>query len=92
MLEIYRRSHVLPLLPHKVYRDTEFEGWIVPKGTFVMINQYSVQMDKDFWGDPERFRPERFLDSDGNVVNEHSLLTFSTGEENEPVFQIAMAL
>ena len=39
-------------------------------------------MDPDLWVDPENFRPERFLDSEGNIVNEHKLLTFSIGKRN----------
>ena len=31
ILEIHRRSVVVPLLPHKVYRDVEFQGYHIPK-------------------------------------------------------------
>ena len=39
-------------------------------------------MDPDLWGDPENFRPERFLDSEGKIVKEHKLMTFSIGKRN----------
>ena len=39
-------------------------------------------MDPDLWGDPENFRPERFLNSEGSIVNEHKLLTFSIGKRS----------
>ena len=43
------------------------------------MNIYASQMDPDMWGDPENFRPERFLDDEDNIINEHNLLTFSIG-------------
>ena len=37
-------------------------------------------MDKDEWGDPEIFRPERFLDECGlKVVGRDRILPFSIG-------------
>jgi len=31
------------------------------------------------WGDPEHFRPERFLDNHGNVVTPEKYFPFSIG-------------
>ena len=49
------------------------------QNTNVLINIYSSQMDPEMWEDPKSFRPARFLNSKGDVVNEHKLLTFSIG-------------
>lgn len=37
-------------------------------------------MDVDHWGDPEVFRPERFLNSDGKVINDKWLMPFGLGK------------
>uniref|UniRef100_A0AAY4CXQ4 unspecific monooxygenase n=1 Tax=Denticeps clupeoides TaxID=299321 RepID=A0AAY4CXQ4_9TELE len=36
-------------------------GYFTPKDTSVFINQCHVNNDSDIWGDPDKFRPERFL-------------------------------
>ena len=36
-------------------------------------------MDKSYWGDPQNFRPERFLDSNGNLFNTERVINFSLG-------------
>lgn len=36
-------------------------------------------MDKQHWGDPEVFRPERFLDSSGNIINDSWFMPFGVG-------------
>jgi hypothetical protein len=40
----------------------------VPKGTVVVSNLYSINMDPTYWDQPHAFRPERFLDSQVNCV------------------------
>jgi len=45
----------------------------------VLINLYAVHMDPKVWKDPEIFRPERFLDSDGQVIGRESVIPFSLG-------------
>jgi methyl farnesoate epoxidase/farnesoate epoxidase len=37
-------------------------------------------MDKKYWGDPEAFRPERFLDSNGKFVKPERVIPFGFGK------------
>ena len=43
-------------------------------------NILALHMNKDVWGDPEAFRPERFLDNNGKMgPHISSWMPFSTG-------------
>ncbi|CAG7732663.1 unnamed protein product, partial [Allacma fusca] len=35
-------------------------------------------MDDDFWGDPQHFRPSRFLDDKKNIINAERIINFAT--------------
>ena len=48
--------------------------------TTVLICLRSVLSDPGHWGDPEVFRPERFLDSDGNFVKDDWMINFGSGK------------
>ncbi len=39
---------------------TEICGVVIPEDTELLVNFWSMHHDKEFWGDPETFRPERF--------------------------------
>jgi len=45
----------------------------------VMVNQHSAHMDPDDWQQPQQFRPERFLDESGNIINRDRVIAFSLG-------------
>ena len=45
----------------------------------VLVNLYAAHMCSNVWKDPETFRPERFLDKDGRVINKDSVIAFSLG-------------
>ena len=71
ILETLRYFTVTPLgaAIHVAREDTELKGYgAIPKGTAFIINTWSLHHDKAFWGDPENFRPERFLDEDGELL------------------------
>lgn len=58
---------------------TKLCGYDIPANMEVWPNLWAVHHDPDLWGDPDVFRPERFLDSEGKVVKPDYLIPFSTG-------------
>ncbi|XP_053385873.1 cytochrome P450 1A1-like [Mercenaria mercenaria] len=68
-LEVHRLLTVVPTFAGRVCtRDINLEGYNIPKGTMIMANTWRVHHDSKVWGDPWNFRPERFLDADGNLL------------------------
>src|SRR5690606_736908 len=43
--------------------EDEYDGKIVPKGTSLLFSMYEIHRHRDFWEDPEDFKPERFEDT-----------------------------
>lgn len=51
-----------PIVPHVATRDTDVDGYPIPKDTVVFINNYELNLGEAYWGSGAReFRPERFL-------------------------------
>ncbi|CAN6293648.1 unnamed protein product [Urochloa humidicola] len=42
-------------------------GMLVPAGTTAMVNMWAITHDAAVWADPEAFKPERFLPSEGGA-------------------------
>lgn len=78
--EVFRFRSAAPFtVPHKAMKDTTVKGCRIPDGTMVLMNLYSVLMDPEYWGDPEAFRPERFLNPDGSSRKDERLIPFGKG-------------
>ncbi|KXJ73478.1 hypothetical protein RP20_CCG015763 [Aedes albopictus] len=52
---------------HLAMKDTTLRGYDIPKDTILVLGLDYIHMQKDVWGDPENFRPERFLDHRGRL-------------------------
>ena len=63
--EEFRYKHFAPFgIPHGTTRATKLQGYDIPKGAQVMFNLYAVNHDPKYWKEPEKFRPERFLEEE----------------------------
>lgn len=83
ILEGLRIAPVAPLsVPHAVHEDVNFRGFLIPKETTVLVNIHSVMKDPTIWPEPNSFKPERFLDSDGAVCIPKEFLPFSIGRRS----------
>ena len=68
ILEVMRITSAVPFsAPHFTTKDTKLNGYDIDKGTVILPNLHSVNMDKEFWKNPELFLPERLLNDKGNL-------------------------
>ncbi|XP_067415150.1 cytochrome P450 2D6 [Emydura macquarii macquarii] len=66
-------------VPRTTYRDTEVQGFFIPKKTIIIAFLSSVLKDETVWEKPHQFYPEHFLNADGQFVKQEAFLPFSAG-------------
>ncbi|KAF9228330.1 cytochrome P450 [Gyrodon lividus] len=74
--EVLRMSAVVPLMPHSLDDDDFYEGYLIPKGTWVMVNAWQIFHDPSLYSDPYNFKPERFF---FDAETDPEILCFGTG-------------
>ncbi|XP_022082689.1 steroid 17-alpha-hydroxylase/17,20 lyase-like isoform X2 [Acanthaster planci] len=82
LLEIFRFGTVAPVgVLHSVMEDTTLCGYKLPKDTTVMINHMALHFSPAEWEEPDKFKPERFLNEDGQLPAKlpESLIPFGIG-------------
>ncbi|XP_066205578.1 cytochrome P450 2B11-like isoform X2 [Saccopteryx leptura] len=76
--EIQRFSDLLPIgLPHIVTKDTQFRGYIIPKGTEIFPILHSALFDPCYFDTPDIFNPDHFLDANGALKKNEAFIPFS---------------
>ncbi|GFU19784.1 cytochrome P450 2U1 [Nephila pilipes] len=87
IMEIMRWRTVVPIniLRYTLW-TTELNGYVIPKGSYVMSNLWAIHHNPEYWGpDAEIFRPERFLSDDcKNIIKSDYYIPFSIGKRSCP--------
>ncbi|KAJ3556207.1 hypothetical protein NM688_g2152 [Phlebia brevispora] len=66
--EVLRWRPVAPIIPRRCTQDDWYNGYLIPKGTYVFENVWAINHDPAVFPDPEEFRPERYLNRDGHLA------------------------
>ncbi|XP_073531399.1 cytochrome P450 2J2-like [Phyllobates terribilis] len=78
--EVQRFSTVVPLgLPRQCTQDIKLNDYSIRKGTIIIANLSSVNMDSKQWKFPDTFNPSNFLDEEGNFQANKAFIPFSAG-------------
>lgn len=65
--------------------DTKLGEYDIPKNTTVIMSLNTVLKDEDYWGDPEIFRPERFINENGTgITKTERFVAFGQGRRKCP--------
>lgn len=81
LMEVQRFYHIVPVSgPRRTMHETQLGGYTIPRNTTILMGLRTVHMDRVHWGDPQQFRPERFLSDAGDeLVNTEWLMPFGQG-------------
>ncbi|CAO2189068.1 unnamed protein product [Urochloa humidicola] len=84
------------LLPHLSMVDCEVDGYTIPSGTRVIINEWAIGRDPEAWEKAEEFMPERFMESGSAAAvdfrgNDFQFVPFGAGRRICPGLNFGMA-
>ncbi|GBN35263.1 Cytochrome P450 2U1 [Araneus ventricosus] len=82
LMEAQRYASNVPMPGNRIATDDiPIDGYVIPKGTEIAANLWALHRDPNYWDNPEKFRPERFLTADGTklIKQPQSYAPFSVG-------------
>ncbi|KAI5632194.1 cytochrome p450 domain-containing protein [Phthorimaea operculella] len=78
--EALRMDPIVPMgVPHRATKATTFAGYDLPENCALAVNYVALGFDKELWGDPEVFRPERFIENGKISPAKDKSLPFGAG-------------
>ena len=81
-----RKSNILAQIRNIIslffvyFSEIEFEGFKLPKNTWVIPHLYAIHMNPENFPEPEKFRPERFINEEGKAFKPSNFLPFGYGQ------------
>ena len=75
----WRTVTILGGIPHAPDQDDEYRGYHIPKGTWIMGNNWAIHRNPKEFPQPDVFRPERFLEQEAPYPNKKGHNAFGWG-------------
>jgi len=66
-------------LARKSTVDSHFNGFRIPRNSYISVIIYAVHRHPEFWPNPERFDPDRFSPNNNGNRHSYAYLPFSAG-------------
>ena len=67
-------------IPHQALEEIKIASYTIPKGATVLSCLYLAMHDPKLFKDPDTFNPSRFIDEQGNFVNDEKVIPFGLGK------------
>ncbi|KAH9059342.1 cytochrome P450 [Lactarius vividus] len=88
--EVLRWGPATPLAgPHRVTRDDEQDGYLIPEGTTILVNVWGMMRDESVYSNPQVFNPERFIASETKSAEADPRACFGFGRRVCPGVRVA---
>jgi cytochrome P450 len=83
--ELHRIVTAFPIgLSHATAKDVTLGEWLIPKGTHILLGVHDVHMNEEYFPNPDKFDPSRFIDEEGRFIRSDKMIAFSTGKRSCP--------
>ncbi|KAK7689094.1 hypothetical protein QCA50_007785 [Cerrena zonata] len=80
VLEVHRWRLIAPFgFAHKATKDIPWRDYIIPSGSIVYGNHWTIMHDPDVFAEPETFNPDRWLDEKGRIRDDLKHFDFGFG-------------
>ena len=80
---VHELERIVTLVPlghmHSASSDVQLRGYTIPKGSVIVSNLWWIHNDPDVWTDPHVFRPERFLNDNGEFGVKDNYMPYGSG-------------
>jgi cytochrome P450 len=77
--EVLRMAPPAYAVPREALADDQIDGVAIPKGSAAVVSTYFIHRHPEFWSEPDRFDPDRFLPERGESRHQFAYLPFGLG-------------